>query len=360
VSTVEPFVSILIVRTSSIGDVTLATVLVDFLRSLNPSIAVGWISRGSCCSFLEQALPGVRTFDFDHGETAIVSYMSAAKVNLIVDLQGTLRSRIYSSHLASQFKAKCIHIKKDSFRRSQKVLQSRFVTKRQLTSPSATEKVKPQYKIMLDCLKKGLRSFYDDGYTDILNIEARPKLGSIPSHITNNEPILFVAPGASFATKQAPQSVFKAILERYQVLCQNSEVLPAPIIFLGDKKDRTTSSEIVSELTWSNTVQDLCGEIDLYSCSRELQKGRILLCNDSGLAHIAEAVGIDTAVLFGPTHEDFGFFPHRPTSKAFSVPLNCRPCSKHGRSACRFSDLQCFHLISIELVAQHIFERIHK
>ena len=73
---------------------------------------------------------------------------------------------------------------------------------------------------------------------------------------------------------------------------------------------------------------------------------------------MAEAVGVDAAVLFGPTIEAFGFGARRETSKVFSVPLGCRPCSKHGKKPCRFEDKQCFYEIDRREVTDFIKSKL--
>ncbi|MFL5812888.1 MAG: glycosyltransferase family 9 protein, partial [Bdellovibrionia bacterium] len=55
------------------------------------------------------------------------------------------------------------------------------------------------------------------------------------------------------------------------------------------------------------------------------------LGNDTGLGHLAEAVGVPSFVVFGPTREDMGFGPWRPESRAIGKSLACRPCGKDGR-----------------------------
>jgi len=59
-----------------------------------------------------------------------------------------------------------------------------------------------------------------------------------------------------------------------------------------------------------------------------------MLANDTGMSHIAEAVGRDALVLFGPTTRELGYFPVRPGSRVLERPLPCRPCTRTGAGRC--------------------------
>ena len=96
------------------------------------------------------------------------------------------------------------------------------------------------------------------------------------------------------------------------------------------------------------------GQTSIMETAHILSQCNVLLSNDSSLAHLSEAVDTPTAVLFGPTIESFGFAPRMEISQAFSANLGCRPCSKHGKVACRYQDKACFTSINTASVATHL------
>ncbi len=61
------------------------------------------------------------------------------------------------------------------------------------------------------------------------------------------------------------------------------------------------------------------------------------LGGDTGLAHLAEAVGARAQMIFGPTDPEMGFGPWRAQSLAIQKSLACRPCSRDGRFCYRLS-----------------------
>jgi ADP-heptose:LPS heptosyltransferase len=84
-----------------------------------------------------------------------------------------------------------------------------------------------------------------------------------------------------------------------------------------------------------------------------LKHARFYLGSDTGLAHLAEAVGTRSRVIFGPTRPELGFGPWRPESLAISLPLACAPCSKDGKTCFRLtSPYLCMRGLSPDAVAE--------
>jgi ADP-heptose:LPS heptosyltransferase len=74
-----------------------------------------------------------------------------------------------------------------------------------------------------------------------------------------------------------------------------------------------------------------------------------VVTNDSGLMHVAEAVGTPVVALFGPTVRGFGYFPSLPRSAVLETNgLECRPCSRNGRRPCWRGDHACLTRIDSE------------
>ena len=80
---------------------------------------------------------------------------------------------------------------------------------------------------------------------------------------------------------------------------------------------------ILEEREFLNTVEVLRGAAFYVGC-------------DTGLSHVAEAVGTRAFVIFGPTRPSIGFGPWKKESRSLSVPISCAPCSKDGKTCYRF------------------------
>ena len=87
---------------------------------------------------------------------------------------------------------------------------------------------------------------------------------------------------------------------------------------------------------------------------------RVLVGNDSGLLHLAEAVGTPVVALFGPTVRAWGYFPWREESRILEHELECRPCSKMGEKPCRLPEKICLTRTSVETVRATIEEVTHE
>ena len=150
-------------------------------------------------------------------------------------------------------------------------------------------------------------------------------------------PWLAVAPGAAHATKVPPKAHWLAILRatRERLGARASEV---GLVLLGGTTEAILANELIQEAGWLGPVRNETAQLSLADGARMLKACRVVLACDSAMVHIAEAVDTPVGALFGPTTEEFGFAPHLPASQAFSVPLGCRPCSRHGETHCRYGD----------------------
>ena len=135
--------------------------------------------------------------------------------------------------------------------------------------------------------------------------------------------------------------------------------VPLSICVLGNTQERKLGERLCAELALpAAQVDNLCGHLSLAEVPPLLASVAVLLCNDSGLLHVAEAVGTPVVALFGPTVEAFGFKPWRKDSCVFSSRLGCRPCSRHGRAPCRYGDQQCFTELDSAAIAAAVLQRL--
>lgn len=83
---------------------------------------------------------------------------------------------------------------------------------------------------------------------------------------------------------------------------------------------------------------DLGGRLDLSLLAALIARARVFFGVDSAPMHMAAALGVPVAVLFGPSGEKM-WGPWRVASEVLTLPLDCRPC---GRDGCQGSKLsQC-------------------
>jgi heptosyltransferase-2 len=168
----------------------------------------------------------------------------------------------------------------------------------------------------------------------------RPEAGRAPLRPDTPRgvrPPLGIAPGAQWDTKRWPDAHWAALVR--QVLA-GSDV--AVRVFLGPREAAWwPSSELAAVLAGQPRVEVVQGRPLVDVATSLAQCGR-LVCNDSGLMHLAEAVGTPVHAFFGPTVRAFGYAPQLPASRLLeTLDLDCRPCSRNGKRPCHRGDLAC-------------------
>ncbi len=362
-------VKVAIYRTSSLGDVVLGFACLELLRQLPTPSQVTWIGRGPTLELIRQGWPSVNIVEVAKSDTLKEIQATTSKVgqvHIIIDLQQNLRSKYFIRYLNRTSKAPVFRSDKAQIMRSKLIAAARIRGRRSPLPDSSLHALKPQYELMLDALKKGLRQHLPvDTLDTLVTAEAYPQIPLADAGVSNipswQKELRFgswlaVAPGASTATKKAPETTFLSIIRsiRERLDKSTNRCKSLGLVMLGDESDCAAARKILDELNWQDPVLNLSGKLSLWESSIALGESTCLLSNDSSLGHIAEAVGTPTAILFGPTIESFGFAPRMKESRAFSIPLGCRPCSKHGKTACRFEDHLCFHSLPIDAIAEHL------
>lgn len=136
-----------------------------------------------------------------------------------------------------------------------------------------------------------------------------------------------VMPSSKWRGKCWPASKFLDVIR---------EIKGAVPVILGGSTD-VASQELVELLKKERLPYESgIGRWDLRQVAKVLAGSRAYLGNDTGLAHLAEAVGVPAIVIYGPTTSGMGFGPWRKESVSIELPsLGCRPCGKDGRRCYR-------------------------
>lgn len=95
------------------------------------------------------------------------------------------------------------------------------------------------------------------------------------------------------------------------------------------------------------------GSLSLKETAELIAAAGAVVANDSGLAHLAAAVGTPTIMLFGPTPDQtLGQLP--PNVTVLRAGLDCEPCwFNHRFSACA-SRIDCLRQITVERVVEAV------
>ncbi|MDV7390652.1 glycosyltransferase family 9 protein, partial [Arthrospira platensis SPKY1] len=80
-----------------------------------------------------------------------------------------------------------------------------------------------------------------------------------------------------------------------------------------------------------------------------------VVCNDSGLMHLATSTDLPIVTIFGSSVKEFGFIPN--SDKAIlieNLDIKCRPCSHIGKDFCPKKHFNCMKTIKPEKVLSEI------
>ena len=117
------------------------------------------------------------------------------------------------------------------------------------------------------------------------------------------------------------------------------------MVVLGSAEDRPLAQELCQRL--SVPVLNSTGKLSLMHTAALLQQCHLLLSNDSGLMHMATALRVPVVTIFGPTVQEFGFYPFKASAQVVSAALACRPCSTKGSTRCPRGHHQCMQQVTV-------------
>jgi ADP-heptose:LPS heptosyltransferase len=136
-----------------------------------------------------------------------------------------------------------------------------------------------------------------------------------------------------------------------ELACTLHSLTQATLALMGRESDEACQW-VKRELTARKIpLVTVLNENDFQVTALILQQAIAYVGGDTGLAHLAEAVGTPSVMLFGPTRPDLGFGPWSRQSVSVSANVWCSPCSKDGRICYRYTDrFACLKRIEVDRV----------
>jgi ADP-heptose:LPS heptosyltransferase len=162
----------------------------------------------------------------------------------------------------------------------------------------------------------------------------------------DGKPFVALAPGAAHATKRWPIAHWIALAAALRAAGQ-------ALVIVGGPDDRG----LAGQLATGGIGESGAGEFSLQETGALIARARVLVSGDTGVMHMATGVRTPVVALFGPTVEQFGFFPYRASSVVLQRDLACRPCSSSGTPVCPLGHHRCLVDIAPADVAR-VVERI--
>lgn len=321
----------LIIQTAFIGDVVLATPLIEAIKTHDPVAQVDVLVRKGNEALFEgdprvgemllynkekprmgELLRLIRAVRSNHYDLIINvhRYLSSAIISLAAGAKMTVGFR--SSPLSFFYSRRVPHVFREGLHeidRNLSLLDGLFGTSG-IVRPSL---------------------YVEDNRRAILAYQAQP-------YIT-------VSPFSRWATKELPAVHWAAVIRR---LSENYN-----IYLLGGQEEQAQCLRLIGKANLSaeqsGRVHVLTGKISILESAALMEKAMFNFVNDSAGLHLASAVNARVTAVFCSTVTAFGFGPLSDEAWVTEVQgLNCRPCGLHGHKACPEGHFKCGREISVE------------
>ncbi len=333
---------VLFVRTNALGDVILATSAVQRFRRIRPDTPVLFLTRAEWAPVLyhHPGIDRVLVLRSDprglEGPFALARRLKGEGIGGLVDLQGNLRSRLLALLLGPP---KAVRYRNRSFRRRLRVRAPWLV--RAASGNSDTR--------VIDAYAAAVDAYTGHGGGEPAPVP-RVHLAAAENAWAAREMERFnirpggvgLCPGARRATKRWPVEYYAEVVDRLSA--RGQAVVP---VFLSSSGDDLAVESALRRLVRRPEAMRLIRQ-PLRRAAAIMARCRTVVTNDSGMMHLAAAVGTPVVALFGPTVSDFGFFPAGDGHQVLERDLGCRPCSIHGGARCPRTHFRCLREIAPE------------
>jgi len=330
---------ILIIKPSSLGDIVHALPTLQALRTEYPHAHIAWLVKRQWAALLARADGLDRVWAVGPGVggwLSMVPGLRAERFDLVVDLQGLLRSGAMAWLTGCRRRVGFANAREGSpllyTDRVPVPTREMHAVDRYLLAAAAVGvpwEGEPHF---------GLHPLPEDGREiDTLLDEHGVRRGA---------PWVGFVVSARWPTKRWPVESFAAVAEALQ------RDVGVRAVLIGGPDDQEAAREVIAHM--SGSPVDLTGKIGLRLLPALLSSASVLVTNDSGPMHVASAVGTPVVAIFGPTSPvrtgPYGA-RHAVLARA-DVP--CRPCF----------DRRCHNAVQLECLSRvepdHVLDAVRR
>ena len=316
---------ILVIQTAFIGDVVLATAMLENLHAAYPSAKLDILVRGGAQElFIDHPyIHTVHVWDKKKNKYQhlfqIIKTIRRIKYDVVINVQRYLATGIITVLSGA---AKTIGFDKNplGFLFSETVKHA-FGAALHETSRNhallASLTTAPLAKPVL--------------YPSAANFEAVQKW--------QGTPYICMSPGSVWETKKMPAQNWIDLIN----------AVPANFtIYLMGAPNEKDLCEVIRSGSSRGDVFNIAGQLNLLEASALIKGARLNYVNDSAPMHLASATNAPVAAIYCSTIPAFGYGPLSDTQFIVETlePLACKPCGLHGKKACPLGHFNCGHNIT--------------
>lgn len=300
---------VLVIRFNAIGDIVLTTPTVQALAESN--YEVHYLVKSVFAELLESNPHITKVWKLADNLEALISDIRKESYDFVIDLHNNFRSKKVSKAL----KSKVYRFRKE---RAADWMMTRFGFRKAQKDHVVLRflKVIEPMGITNSSLKP---SFY---FPEDIKV-----IKELPSSF------LVIAVGAAWKTKQIPTDKIVSII---------SDSAWKQIVLIGGPQDGEAAKLIVRSV--ERPVVNLTGKLSISESARVVEQASVILSGDTGMMHIAAALGTPVVAVYGSTHPLLGYLPYTDEENYVIIEnkeLNCRPCTKQGKTACPKGHFKC-------------------
>ncbi|MBE0650870.1 MAG: glycosyltransferase family 9 protein [Bacteroidales bacterium] len=321
---------ILIIQTASLGDVVLATPIIECLSEEYPNAKIDFLLKYGYQDIFKQHPKLHNIFIWDKREKKyarlweLINIVRENNYDAVINVQ-----RFASTGLVTALSRSGIRIGFD------KNPLSLFFTQRvkhwigtEKNLPHETERNLELIKSISNCHEAKMKLYpQDHDYAKVSQYKTS-------EYIT-------IAPASLWFTKQFPVEKW---IEFISTLDQNIR-----IYFLGSSKEKQICEEIINRSGHKNSLS-LAGTLSFLESAALMKDAQMNYMNDSAPMHFASAVNAKTCVIYCSTVPEFGFGPRADNAVIVQThkELSCKPCGLHGHMACPQKHFDCAFTIDVK------------
>jgi lipopolysaccharide heptosyltransferase II len=318
--------NILIIQTAFIGDVILATPIIETIRKNHPGAEIDFVLRKGNQALLE-GHPYVRNiFIWEKSSKykslfKIIRQIRKNRYTYIINLQRFLNTGLISILGRANMKV--------GF--SKNPLSGFYKIKKEHEIKNGVHEVDRNLALVEDFCYEKVRM---------------PKL--YPSQ-NDEEAVKFYK--ASKYVCMAPTSVWftKQFHAAGWIGLINLKSDKYKVFLLGGSGDYD-ACETIQKKSGSNNVVNLAGKLNFLESAALMRDAAMNYANDSAPLHMASAMNAPVTAIFCSTIPEYGFGPLSDNSKVLQAgkKLSCKPCGLHGRKECPEGHFDCAKTIIID------------
>jgi len=311
---------VLVIQSASIGDVILATALIESLHRSFPEASIDFlVKKGNETlftghPFLHKVITWNKRSGKYTGLLQIIRQIRKTKYDLVINIQ-----RFFLTGLLTIFSGG-----RETRGFSKNPLALLFTCRIKHQIGNNIHEVNRNHALISDLVVSG--NLLPHLYPSISDEAA-------VDHLTSGR-YYTISPASLWFTKQYPVQKWVELFHHIPP--------DANVFLLGAPDDQDICNDIIAQSLHPRII-NLAGKLSFLQSAALMKQARMNFTNDSAPMHLASAVNAPVTAIYCSTVPEFGFGPLSDNSVIVEVSekLYCRPCGLHGFRSCPEGHFKC-------------------